>query len=311
MTFSLPPVRADGPPAMTKEAYYRWLQDRWPPLLDGCTEEVELQKFLERHPCLVPGFAGARFNSHRSLRFDDTEKGHFHHGVFKSALFSQPRLSAPNGAIPDFMWVAAHSAEICAVLIEIERPNIKFFNKSGDPSSKFSHALMQIAAWKAWFREPRSRETFADLFGINELRLRARNFSQQYVLIMGRRREFEGPEGEKRLKHRHALAPEGVEIMSWDRLSPSFDAMDYITVTASDGLLKAVALSPTYRVGPSFNHGEVTGLVEALDNSDIDEDRKGFLRERLPVWQDFAQRCDREPRLRLNAILHYDGASGE
>ncbi len=131
------------PQPMGWNEYEQKLRDVWNNLLDSNPQEAEVQAFLEKHPCMIPGSRSMTMTS-----------GHY---PFPDAVISQPPLVGIGERIPDLMWLATSSLHFEPVLIEIERPDKKWFNSSGTPSADFTQAHSQLAQWKAWFDHPENR----------------------------------------------------------------------------------------------------------------------------------------------------------
>jgi hypothetical protein len=61
--------------------------------------------------------------------------------------------------VTDFLSIdgtPSNSPKVPVYFIEIERPNLPLFTKSGDPSSYLTHALRQVQNWKQWISENRN-----------------------------------------------------------------------------------------------------------------------------------------------------------
>lgn len=52
----------------------------------------------------------------------------------------------------DFAWLEDSSSGPEWVLVEIEKPNLKLFTKSGDPAKDLNHAIEQVRSWKRYFK---------------------------------------------------------------------------------------------------------------------------------------------------------------
>src|SRR5262249_21186649 len=102
------------------EEYEALLLKEWQDLLGMAPAQSEniFHKFLEQHPCMLPG-AQAVF-SRPSADYP-----------FLCAAISQPVLPSYRHRSPDFMWIAGDSATNYPVLIEIEAPTKKWFVQSG------------------------------------------------------------------------------------------------------------------------------------------------------------------------------------
>jgi hypothetical protein len=221
------------------------------------SDESVFQDWLERHPAFVPGARGPGGNTG--------------HDPWPGALISQPRLTGINAKQPDFCWLAADSAELTAVMIEIETP-AKRWQRAGEAvqSAELTQAFEQINAWRVWFNAPHNQSGFLEEYLVPD-ELRRLRFAQYYILVHGSRSEYEGdPE---RVRQRAAmLRTADFQGMSFDRLlelpdtwstrlgcvrrrGPGFEAVavpatwdpDYLVdryVTAAAGYEEAVAASP-------------------------------------------------------------------
>lgn len=247
-------------------------------LLDRAPSEADVQRYLEFHPVLLPypqGFTGS----------GGTRGGH---GSLHFAVVTQPPLPGIERPVPDFMRIARDSGGLYPILIEIEAPQKRVLNRTGDPSADFSHAVAQIADWRLWFSEPANQLQFRELYGIPS-RWDHRPLQPRFVLIYGRRAEVE---------HRRALAVRNgqrqadFEIMSFDRLAPSEPGSMDIVVRMQGRTMSAVAFSPTFRVGPDVAealagiHDKEAALRRSLM---MTEDRRSFLLERVAHWTEAAK----------------------
>jgi hypothetical protein len=106
-------ITRNGPKPMAWPEYERQLKQAWQDLLGSNPTEPVVQSFLEKHPCLLPGFR--------------TMTGSSGHGPFPDAVISQPPLAAIGKKVPDFMWLSKDSLVLEPVLIEIERPSKRWF----------------------------------------------------------------------------------------------------------------------------------------------------------------------------------------
>ena len=265
------------PQPMGWDEYEQRLSQGWNYLLDSDPSEKEVQAFLEKHPCLIPG----------ASKMSGLKSGHY---SFPNAVISQPRLQGIEVRQPDFMCLSTNSLEFEPVLIEIERPGKRWFNSSGDPSADFTQAHNQLAQWKAWFGHEANRLVFYDSFGIPAY-LRQRKLKIAYVLIYGRRSEYEGNESLNRV--RAELAREGEYLMSYNRLNPISDGRNLFTVKKTNCGYKAIAYPPTYVLGPNFAklYSMITDKNEALDVSEwMSQERVEFLKSRFPYWEEWGQK---------------------
>jgi len=270
---------AENPPQpMGWEEYEQRLNEEWSNLLGSNPQEAEVQAFLEKHPCLIPGHSSMSMNS-----------GHY---PFPDAVISQPRLQGIGAKQPDFMWLSTSSLEFEPVLIEIERPDKRWFNAAGDPSSDFVQAHNQIAQWKAWFELAENHLVFLKNFDVPPL-LSKRKFKPSFVLIYGRRNEYENDEGLNRV--RAELATDNEYLMSYDRLTPSSDVQNLFTVKKDSNGYKSIAYPPTYVLNPHLadRYSIVNNKEEAIDACEwMSVERKEFIKSRFPYWEKWAQKKD-------------------
>jgi antiviral defense system Shedu protein SduA len=274
-----------GPSAWTWDQYEDWLVDAWTDLLKhGDPHDEDLyQKFLEQHPCLVPGGDGT---------------GHSlggHHGGWRDLLISQPPLPGIVRRRPDFMWLSKNSEDIIPVLLELEAPGKRWLTGAGDQTADLTHAQRQLADWKRTLDNPASRQMFADLYDFPSRWAQDYNLEPRFILIYGRQSEFEHSPELNRL--RRSMRDSSVAAMTFDRLAPLSGSKNAVCVQIRSGRPRALAIPPTLRLGPG-NAGEIAyldGLEEAIAaNELISSERKAFLLERLPYWRDVeAGRSDR------------------
>ena len=255
--------------------YETRLRIAWRALLDSNPMECDVQSFLEKHPCLLPGV----FNM-------GAKSGHY---PYPDAVISQPPLAAVGNRVPDFMCLSTNSLEFEPVLIELERPDRNWFTQKGNPSAHLTQAHNQLAQWRAWFAIPANVQVFYEEFQV-PLMLRSRRLRVSCVLIYGRRREFEG---NSRLNQvRAQLARDSEYLMTYDRLEPRADAANLYTVRKqSDGYV-AVAFPPTYvlRPGLADRYLLVSAKAKAVDHSEwMSERRREFIKRRFPYWEDWAR----------------------
>jgi len=250
--------------------YIAHLQAAWRRLLDSPASQDEslVQEFLERHSSLLPG----------PFSVDGTSG----HVPFPMALISKPKLPGLSSREPDFMWIATDSGSVYAVLIEIETPHKRWFQTANrtESHSEFTHAQGQLADWRAWLDRPADHSAFLDLYEV-PTELRHRKLEPRFVLIHGRRAEYEGDTA--RTNKKAALARDGERLMSFDRLTPDRDALAFACVKKDEHGYRAHRVPPTLAV---FSHGDeyqlVRGWDEVLDGCpDMTATRRDYLREVL------------------------------
>jgi hypothetical protein len=152
--------------------------------------------------------------------------------------------------------------------------------------------MHQVNTWRAWLQVPANRQNFDTLYRIPDYR-HWRGFEPRFVLIIGRRDEFEADPSLLRIRASSRKAD--VECMTWDRLAPDYNARQYFCVKVVRNGFHAVAFPPTFEVGP-MNAASLVGVTDvaaALKRTPvISDERKAFLIERVRYWQDWA-RADR------------------
>lgn len=264
---------AKGPPATEWREYEAKLRSRWEALLASSSLEKPIQQFLEQHPCMVPGSTFPMTSSF----------------PVRAALVTQPALLSSTRRVPDFMWLSNDSATLYPVLIEIERPEKKWFKANEVPTAKFTQALSQLREWRAWFNQRDNQRRFMEQYAIPDDFDRGR-FRPLCVLIYGRRAELES---NPRLKRLRAMQEHPDEtILSFDRLRPQYDNSNFITVRMVRGGYEAVAVPPTLKLGPMY-----APFWHDVKNKDgaiarcrwMTPKRRAFLRERIEYWDEWAR----------------------
>lgn len=260
----------DSPRPMSCDEYQDHVKPLWSALLDGHPAESDVQDFLQRHPAMIPGAFSV-------------VGGPSGHAPFPDAVISQPELYGYKRRRPDFMWVSKNSVALNPVLIEIEAPDKKMFRKDGTPTAEFTQARNQLTEWKIWFSKPGNQAAFLRDYGLPFDRLK---LEPQYLLIYGRRSEYEGNEHLTRFRS-EVMGPNEV-LMSFDRLQFDANADQFSCVRHTPTGYDVLHIPPTYWLGPSmFSYDEkMHGLVEAAKrNPLISDERKRFMEDRIPYWE--------------------------
>lgn len=268
-------------PAVNWEEYKVISYNKFLELLErnGDDEKV-FQDFFEKNPSFVPGPFGLMGQS-----------GHY---PYAGTLISQPNLVGLKKRIPDFMWVSCDSGTISPVLIEIEAPNKRWFNRDGTPNHKFVQAHDQLTEWRQWFLTPAHQLLFYDLFNIPSSFHKGKVLRPLYVLVYGRRNEF-GEESHLNQK-RATLARPDEFLMTYDRIMPSSDARDMLCCKVSDSKYYAITIPPTFTLGPALSqyHSLIYDKQEAVRyNDELSESRKKFLLERISYWDAYGKSNDK------------------
>lgn len=261
----------------TWERYQKILTNKWKNLLDNYKSKKEgaFQDFFERHPCMLPWTYGI------------FSRGA--HGMFPTALISQPILSGLKSKIPDFMWLARDSSAVYAVLIEIEDPNKPWATNNEQQSAKFTQAVHQIKDWQSWFMNPPNVEQFIKDYKIPDKFTYGRTFLQKYILIYGRKDDPTLTEDFN--KKRIFLQSENEIFMTYDRLKPNIELTECITVKLDKKGYKAIHIQPTLKITPShaYDWTLIRDKNNAVDNNEyLSKTRKKFLNSRWSYWDNWA-----------------------
>ena len=155
-----------------------------------------------------------------------------------------------------------------------------FYGDRAEIHSAFTHAQGQLAEWRAWFNRGHNRTTFLDAYEIPR-ELRDRRLSPRFVLVYGRRSDYEN--SKLRLMKRAELAREDERLMSFDRLTPGKRGMLYSCVRQTANGYRVVSVPPCLTI---FNDGEdyrcATGWEEALDACpDMPATRREYLKKEI------------------------------
>lgn len=233
------------------------LRAEWNRLLDDdlFKEESNIQEFLERHPALVPGAFGPSIPSG--------------HPPWPGAVITQPRLPDLSTKRPDFMWIATDSAFLRPVLVEIERPDKRWFHDNGgEQHSDLTTALSQVAHWRGWFNTDGNRTAFLRHYRVPSP-LTDRPVRPHFIVVHGRRKEVLRSPAHQRLRSSIEAAHGGdTTITTFDRLQPDVNALDFGTAhLESDGSLRMVKVPATFALYEGPWERERVDLVAGLDGA--------------------------------------------
>ncbi len=191
----------------------RDLQCSYLRLLDEQRKEQDYQTFLEENTRLIP----REFVQNHGIHFDLVLR----------------KLSLAKDYTTDLFYLAKSSGNWNCVLIELEKPQSRYFkNEGNDFHPDFQRALEQINTWRAWFADPNQFNGFIN-GTIRPLRvpvaLAANPCHIKYVLVHGRRIEFEQNESRRRLISAQERE-EDFHILSYDSLLESLHAKSELYV---------------------------------------------------------------------------------
>ncbi|MDH3650865.1 MAG: DUF4263 domain-containing protein [Saprospiraceae bacterium] len=274
-----------SPPPISEDEYRKQALEEYHRLLQTSPEKEEVfQDFLEVNPAFVPGMNATAGSGSTSS-----------HGPFRSTLISQPRIKGIEGKIPDFMWLAFDSSVFSPVLIEIEAPAKKYFTKKRSYSGDLAQALTQLNEWKTILNDATYRSTFFRDFDI-PLDLQAKGFWPVYILIYGRRNEFEHDQVLNGLKA--SLNEADQRIMSFDRLEPfGSPYAGYATCKVKTAKYEAIGLDPRSLIGHKADFMDDTKFTQMTTDKMMftANQRKAFLQKRIPFWQEYWKLYKKDP----------------
>lgn len=107
------------------------LAETFKELLDSGAGEEALHVFLKQHPAALMRWCGVSGSPSRLI-----SKASLHSHVTDFAVGEWRHTTSR------WQWT----------LVELERPEFRMFTKAGDPAHELSHALRQIADWRAWIQ---------------------------------------------------------------------------------------------------------------------------------------------------------------
>jgi hypothetical protein len=239
-------------------------------------DEKAFQEFFEKNPSFLPG-ALELFG----------QSGHY---PYMSALISQPCIGTVFEKIPDFLWLAQDSLTFCPVFIEIEKPNKKMFTQTNTPTADFTQAMNQIHEWKMILNKPANIQVFYETFDI-PLEMRKKEFKPQFLLVYGRRSEYEGDEYRTGIRKEN----EGPDMMiaSYDRLQPLSDSRQFVTCKVSKAKYHIISIPGTFRyradcVKDLYSWIGFKEHLRTMEN--VSEERRQFLIDRFEYWKSFQGR---------------------
>jgi hypothetical protein len=176
------------------------LKNEFTASLDKNYEEQVYQEFMEQNTSLIP------------------REFVLNHGIHLDLVIRKLSLGADYK--PDFFFITKSSIEWNIVLIEIEKPQSRFFKENSTKLHKdFHDALDQIDTWRSWFSNQSNMSAFLN-HGISQIRrsdqMRSNSCFIKYILVHGRRSEYESSEMRRSLIREKER--DGLRILSFDSL---------------------------------------------------------------------------------------------
>jgi hypothetical protein len=175
------------------------------------------------------------------------------------------------------------------VLIEIEKPEKRWWTEKGVPDAKLTQALDQITSWKAWFESPENVLAFRSYYNLAPDIWQRRTFRPSFVLVSGRH-EDANRTADLTAK-RAIMGPDDLRIITYDPLYPQPDSDQLFCIKRADGGFAATSVPPTMTLGPGlagarFPISEKNAAVR--NNPYMSDERNAFLLQRLPYWDKLA-----------------------
>jgi len=142
------------------------------------------------------------------------------HGIHFNLLLRKYKIS--NDMITDFVFLSKSSIDWNYVLIEIEKPQSKFF-KSGslDIHNDFLKGITQIKFWQAWFKQSENKAHFEQQLEFLKKPTRSTQVSIKYILVTGRRHEYE--KSNEKINIISSYEDPDFKIMSFDSLAENIN----------------------------------------------------------------------------------------
>lgn len=177
-------------------------RDQYIALLNEEKGEQDYQSYLEENTEFIPR--------------------HFvqNHGIHFSLLIRKLKIS--NDMITDFAFLSKSSIGWNYVLIEIEKPQSRFF-KPGTilPHNDFLQGISQIKSWQAWFKDPGNKAHFESQLLFLKKPITQAPVTIRYILVTGRRSEYEN--SPEKIRIINSFEDHDFKIMSFDSLAENIE----------------------------------------------------------------------------------------
>jgi len=173
-------------------------------LLDSSANERAVQTFLKRYRYIVRN----ALNVHAW-----------------NSVHMQPEFSLGRDYVVDFLILSEDSGGWHTVLIELESPKKRPFNKKGSPSKALAMGLAQLDEWEIWIgkNEPLFRERLSSIAEDATIRDPRTVIDKKYIVVVGRRCFFRDSDVQGR---RGLYRSRDREIVSYDRLLDMAKGLD-------------------------------------------------------------------------------------
>lgn len=176
------------------------------------------------------------------------------------------------------------SSVFMPVFLELERPDKKWFTGSGQQTAELSQAISQVAEWRTWLESAANQLAFHEMYGVSSAIRSYFRFQPVFHLVYGRRAEF--IQDNRKSQTRDSLRPGWLSWSTYDRLTPSANARQWVTVRVRQrGGWEVVAIPPTFDFPSYFADEALQGIIgfdtAITANTLISDDRKHYLLEKL------------------------------
>ena len=176
---------------------------------DANCDENKIQDFLEKNTMFIP------------------KKYMENHGISGNVIISKLQLGTKYET--DFAFVSKCTNYWNVVLIEIEKPNKKIFNKEDNFSSEYTHAKGQINLWKENIEQDSSLKesvlkSLDNLFFPINMKNNPINF--KYVLVYGRSNEINNEQRKLRFNQENNRDSD-ISVVTYDRLKTCWENQAY------------------------------------------------------------------------------------
>jgi len=166
-----------GPPPLELRARLR-------AYLNAAISEAPLQRFLEQNPLVLVRYLAG---------------GHTRWVI--------PGLRLGSRFAPDFVIGEQHASRSRWTLVELERPSVRLFTRSGDATRALLHATSRIRGWRDWLHD-HSR------YAREHLNLAHVGGDAQGVILIGRRARL-GPEDAQRQRQLETEHKVAIHTYDW------------------------------------------------------------------------------------------------
>jgi hypothetical protein len=196
---------------LKKEAFVNNKLKEYIDFLFTCQDESSMQTYLEQHSDFLP-----------------YQKFLLNHGVHLSSVIA--KLQIGHSYKTDFAYITKSSNEWYLVLVEIEKPTKRFFNRNDSFSKDFNQAYEQIKNWESYLSDANHKSYLIQRFeGLREPRtiLRDDNVNIKYLLVYGRSNEWQRSK-QRRIKL-NSKNTNDIRVCTYDTICEAINSSTSIT----------------------------------------------------------------------------------